>query len=279
MLIKDLENVIKEENLSGANICNTTSLSPDQVVITQEEGKWKVYNTGERASLFGVVSCFDSEAEACEDFIKKLRLRKKCLELEKERWKKRNDSLKIYVSDRVMPIAYIEMVIGLMFAVIPTACFLFFKEYLFTEKDGLTFTGVELLVVATVLLFVGFAVIGSGNYKRGVCLHGFFAERDGHVYAFSINPDRISEGNLHGAGTISKLINGFNQMNNKAYYTERMDNLRKSTDDLYNEVNSILDNHYSSLYSYRDIDSSKFTVIERKALRDEYERLKVENRL
>ena len=93
MLIKDLENVIKEENLQGANICNTTSLLPDQVVITEEEGKWKVYNTDERASLIGVVSYFDSEADACEDFIKKLRLRKRMLELQKEIWKKRNNSL------------------------------------------------------------------------------------------------------------------------------------------------------------------------------------------
>lgn len=88
MLIQDLENVIKEENLDGANICNTTSLQPDQVVITQEEGVWKVYNTGERAGLWGVVSCFDSEAEACEDFIKKLRFRKRMLELRKEIWGK-----------------------------------------------------------------------------------------------------------------------------------------------------------------------------------------------
>lgn len=83
MLIKDLENVIKEENLDGANICNAMSLKPYEVVITQEDDKWKVYNTDERASLIGVVSCFDSEAEACEDFIKKLRLRKRHFELEK----------------------------------------------------------------------------------------------------------------------------------------------------------------------------------------------------
>ena len=90
MLIKDLEKIIKEENLKGANICNTTSLKPDEVVITQEDGKWKVYNTDERASLIGVVSCFDSEAEACKDFIKKLRLRKRLLELEKEIWGNKN---------------------------------------------------------------------------------------------------------------------------------------------------------------------------------------------
>ncbi len=83
MLIKDLENVIKEENLDGANICNAMSLKPYEVVITQEDDKWKVYNTDERASLIGVVSRFDSEAEACEDFIKKLRLRKRHFELEK----------------------------------------------------------------------------------------------------------------------------------------------------------------------------------------------------
>ena len=83
MLIQDLENVIKEEKLDGANICNTSSLRPDQVVITQEDGKWKVYNTSERAGLIGVVSIFDSEEEACEDFIKKLRLRKRHFELEK----------------------------------------------------------------------------------------------------------------------------------------------------------------------------------------------------
>jgi hypothetical protein len=86
MLIKDLEKIIKEENLDGANICNAASLKPYEVVITQEDGTWKVYNTDERASLIGVVSCFDSEAEACEDFIKKLRLGKRLLELEKKIW-------------------------------------------------------------------------------------------------------------------------------------------------------------------------------------------------
>jgi hypothetical protein len=63
MMIKDLENIIKEENLKGANICNATSLKPDEVVITQEDGKWKVYNTDERAGLYGVVYSFDSEEE------------------------------------------------------------------------------------------------------------------------------------------------------------------------------------------------------------------------
>ncbi len=63
MMIKDLENIIKEENLKGANICNATSLKPDEVVITQEDGKWKVYNTDERAVLYGVVYSFDSEEE------------------------------------------------------------------------------------------------------------------------------------------------------------------------------------------------------------------------
>ena len=90
MLIKDLENIIKEENLDGANICNAASLKPYEVVITQEDGKWKVYNTDERAGVWGVVYCFDSEAEACEDFIKKLRLRKRLLELEKEIWGNKN---------------------------------------------------------------------------------------------------------------------------------------------------------------------------------------------
>ena len=93
MLIQDLENVIKEENLKGANICNATSLHPYEVVITQEEGKWKVYNTDERAGVYGVVCYFDSESEACEDFIKKLRWRKRQVELEKEIWGKRTRKL------------------------------------------------------------------------------------------------------------------------------------------------------------------------------------------
>ena len=92
MKIKDLENVIKEENLDGANICNATSLTPYQVVITQEDGKWKVFGTDERAGLYGVISYFDSEEEACEDFIKKLRLRKRLFELQKEIRNKRNNS-------------------------------------------------------------------------------------------------------------------------------------------------------------------------------------------
>lgn len=86
MLIKDLENIIKEENLDGANICNAKSLKPDEVVITQEDGQWKVFNTGERAALYGIVSCFDSEEEACVDFVKKLRMKKRLSELKKEIW-------------------------------------------------------------------------------------------------------------------------------------------------------------------------------------------------
>ena len=92
MLIQDLENVIKEENLKGANICDT-SLRPYEVVIAKEGDKWKVYHTDERAGVYGVVCYFDSESEACEDFIKKLRWRKRQVELEKVIWGERTRKL------------------------------------------------------------------------------------------------------------------------------------------------------------------------------------------
>ena len=92
MKIQDLDAIIKEEDLKDANICDATHPKPNQVVITQEDGKWKVYNTSERAGVIGVVCYFDSEDEACEDFIKKLRFHKRGKELEKIIWEKRHDA-------------------------------------------------------------------------------------------------------------------------------------------------------------------------------------------
>lgn len=183
-----------------------------------------------------------------------------------------NEDLKIYICDRVMPIAYIEMTIGLIAAVVPTAILLIFKSLFFTKKGGLTDGGIVMLVAATILFWVGIAVIAAGNYKRGVCEHGFFAERDGHVYVFSINPARISEGNTIGFGTVGKLYNSFNQINNSAYYTDKIDSLRQSKE-LLDEVNKILDDNYSSLYSFRDLQTAKYTRIERFAFTNEYKRL------
>ena len=91
MQIQDLKKIIEEENLKGANICNATSLRPYQVVITHEDGQWKVYGTDERAGVYGMVSYFDSEEDACDDFIKKLRFRKREAELQKEIWEKRKN--------------------------------------------------------------------------------------------------------------------------------------------------------------------------------------------
>lgn len=184
-----------------------------------------------------------------------------------------HDSLKIYLFDRVVPIAYIEMILGGIIAVFPTV-FMILNIKMFTKSTGaLTDGGIAMLIAVTVLFWGGLLVFSTGNYKRGVCEHGFLAERNGHIYAFSMNLNRLKDGNIPAFGKIGKVINGFNSMDNNAFYTKKMDELKKSPE-LYDEVNEALDNNYSYLYSFRDIHSKKFTAIERKAFISEYNRLK-----
>ena len=182
-----------------------------------------------------------------------------------------NDSLKIYLFDRVMPIAYVEIVLGLIMVIAPTAI-MFINKKVFMVERGLTDPGIAMLIVAIVLFWVGVLVIAAGSYKKGVCEHGFLAERDGHVYAFSLNAQRIKDGNIIPIGKISKIINGINAMGNRAYYTKKLDELKNSPE-LYEEVNKILDDSYSFLYFFRDINSNKFTSVERKSFKKEYKRL------
>lgn len=182
------------------------------------------------------------------------------------------DNLRIYLFDRVVPIAYIEMVIGLIVAIVPTVYMIINISSFTNERGSLTDAGIAMLIAAVVLFWGGIVVLATGNYKRAVCEHGFLAERDGHVYAFSLNTKRLKDGNIPAIGKVGKVINSINAMDNNAYYTKKMDDLRNSTE-LYDEVNQALDDNYSYLYFFRDIKSSKYTCIERKAFDVEYKRL------
>ena len=185
---------------------------------------------------------------------------------------KEKDSLKIYLFDRVMPIAYVEMVAGLIIAAAPTIILLTNIPMFQDSKGGLNDAGIIMMIAATVLFFVGILITGTGNYKRNLCKHGFLAERDGHVYAFSLNTQRLKDGKTLGVTKVGKLANSINAMDNKAYYTQKMDLLKKSST-FYDEVNKILDDNYSHLYAFKDIKSEKFTSVERKVLSSEYNRL------
>lgn len=183
-----------------------------------------------------------------------------------------NSQLKILLFDRVMPLAYIEMIVGGLAAVCPTLYMILNIKQFTTDKGGLTDTGIVMLVAATVLFFVGLAFFAGGSYLRSLCMHGFLAARDGRVYTFSLNSKRVSEDKIPQIGTVGKAINSAIYMNNTAKYNEQMDALKESSE-LYDTVNQALDENYSFLYAIRDIEAKGYTSFEKKALRKEYSRL------
>ncbi len=68
-------------------------------------------------------------------------------------------NLKVLLFDRVMPIAYIEMIAGAAMAVLPTLYMILNISLFTTSKGALSDLGIVMIIVATVLFFVGLAFL------------------------------------------------------------------------------------------------------------------------
>ena len=130
-----------------------------------------------------------------------------------------------------------------------------------------------LFVVGFLGLF-GLIVMFAGFGKINQTKHGFLAERDGNVYFFSLNSDRIKETRITpGVGNVSKIVNGISYIAAVSGYHEQMD-AEKESAQIYSDVNKWLDDNYSYLYSIRDLNSNKYTKVEKAIYLNEYKRLK-----
>lgn len=79
MKIEDARKIIQEESLQGYNLCEERE---NEVVLKKENEKWIVYVTDERASkITNSVDKYNTETEAIEDFIERLRADKVLCEL------------------------------------------------------------------------------------------------------------------------------------------------------------------------------------------------------
>ena len=69
-----IKKIIDEEGLSGYNFFESRVNAENEIVIVNDSEKWIVYATDERASkMTGSEKRFDNEAEALENFVKRLR--------------------------------------------------------------------------------------------------------------------------------------------------------------------------------------------------------------
>ena len=82
MKIEDARKIIQEEGLQCYNLCEERENRENEVVLKKENEKWIVYVTDERASKnINSVDKYNTEAEAIEDFIERLRADKVLREL------------------------------------------------------------------------------------------------------------------------------------------------------------------------------------------------------
>lgn len=82
MKIEDARKIIQEESLQGYNLCEERENRENEVVLKKENEKWIVYVTDERASkITNSVDKYNTETEAIEDFIERLRADKVLCEL------------------------------------------------------------------------------------------------------------------------------------------------------------------------------------------------------
>ena len=71
---KDVEKIIKTEQLISYSFFEDRDDASDEIVIKKVSGKWVVYATNERASkIISGEHIFDNEEEALDNFIKRLR--------------------------------------------------------------------------------------------------------------------------------------------------------------------------------------------------------------
>ena len=69
-----IKKIIDEAGLSGYNFFESRVNAENEIVIVNDSEKWIVYATDERASkMTGSEKIFDNEAEALENFVKRLR--------------------------------------------------------------------------------------------------------------------------------------------------------------------------------------------------------------
>ncbi len=69
-----VQKIIGEESLIGYNFFESRVNAENEIVIVNDSKQWIVYATDERASkVTGSEKTFDNEADALENFIKRLR--------------------------------------------------------------------------------------------------------------------------------------------------------------------------------------------------------------
>lgn len=78
MTREEAKRIIEKEELNHYNINGRRPFKPDELVIDQKDGQWRVYATSERASpLEGSYVVFDSENDAWDNFIARARAGKR----------------------------------------------------------------------------------------------------------------------------------------------------------------------------------------------------------
>ncbi len=184
-------------------------------------------------------------------------------------------NLKLYFFDRVPPASYVEILVGILITAVPMTIFMLNKDALYTGSHGsLSDFGILILIVASFLSLFGLIIMFAGFGKISQTKHGFLAERDGHIYFFSLSSDRLKETRItSGFGNISKIINAVSYISAVSGYNKQMDKEKESAQ-IYSDVNKWLDDNYSYLYSIRDLNSNEYTKVERAIYLNEYKRLK-----
>ena len=184
-------------------------------------------------------------------------------------------NLKLYFFDRVPPASYVEILVGILITAVPMTIFMLNKDALYTGSHGsLSDFGILILIVASFLSLFGLIIMFAGFGKISQTKHGFLAERDGHIYFFSLSSDRLKETRItSGIGNISKIINAVSYISAVSGYNKQMDKEKESAQ-IYSDVNKWLDDNYSYLYSIRDLNSNEYTKVERAIYLNEYKRLK-----
>ena len=184
-------------------------------------------------------------------------------------------NLKLYFFDRIPPASYVEILVGILITAVPMTIFMLNIDALRTGSHGsLSDFGILILIVASFLSLFGLIIMFAGFGKISQTKHGFLAERDGHIYFFSLSSDRIKETRVtSGVGNISKIINAVSYISAVSRYNKQMDKEKESAQ-IYSDVNKWLDDNYSYLYSIRDLNSNEGTKVERAIYLNEYKRLK-----
>lgn len=184
-------------------------------------------------------------------------------------------NLKLYFFDRIPPASYVEILVGILITAVPMTIFMLNIAALRTGSHGsLSDFGILILIVASFLSLFGLIIMFAGFGKISQTKHGFLAERDGHIYFFSLSSDRIKETRVtSGVGNISKIINAVSYISAVSRYNKQMDKEKESAQ-IYSDVNKWLDDNYSYLYSIRDLNSNEGTKVERAIYLNEYKRLK-----